>query len=239
MIGIVRNEALAGKIIRGSWLDNPKLKDIGYAVIRKHNFTCSICGTQSRSSKKHPNGMMVPACLEHSGLAAITLAKSTCLCPLCASSLATNWSVVGTVLKGEPVPAPGFLVYLPFKSQEEVIRLATYTLVCLQKPNDHPLFSVATDIDIVMTGLADEVSKKIPIYDGTNADFVKALALLPDEYYNQRSQIIGALRWWPNMNYWTEFGRYISAATFDEFEKDFGLDTKTSVLMQNNHEESE
>lgn len=33
MIGVVRNEALAGKIIQGAWAYNEKLKGVGFSVL--------------------------------------------------------------------------------------------------------------------------------------------------------------------------------------------------------------
>lgn len=232
MIGVVRNESLAGKIIQGAWRHNDRLRDIGYAVLEKHKFKCSSCDIQSKRSKVHPDGMMVPVDLNHAGLAPTKVSGATCLCPLCASAVATNWSVVGTVVDGKSIPAAGFLIYMPYQSQAEIIRLAIFTMSCLQKPNDHPLFSIATDIGIVMGGLADEVGKKVPIYDGTNADFVKALSLLPDKFYEKRTDIIGVLRWWPDMAYWSDFGRYIYKASFESFEKEYGLEKKVVELAQ-------
>lgn len=232
MIGVVRNELLAGKIIRGEWRHNKKLQDVGYEIIKKHNFKCSGCNIQSLPSKVYPSGMMVPVNLKHAGLAATSIAGASCLCPLCASALATNWSVVATMDGKKKVQPPGFLVFMPHQKQADVIRLATFTMACLQKPNDHPLFSVAADIEIVMGGLAEEVDKKVPIYDGTDADFIKALSLLPDEYYEKRSEIIGVLRWWPDMGYWAEFARYICEANFKRFEKSYGLEKKIAAMVQ-------
>lgn len=235
MIGVVRNELLAGKIIRGEWRHNKKLQDVGYEIIKKHNFKCSGCNIQSLPSKVYPSGMMVPANLKHAGFAALSIDGATCLCPLCASALATNWSVVATVDDSKVVKSPGFLVFMPYQKQADLTRLAIFAMACLQKPNDHPFFSVATDIGIVMNGLADEVGKRVPIYDGNNTDFVKALSLLPDEYYEKRSEIIGVLRWWPNMSYWEEFARYIYKANFRAFEKNYGLEKKIVALMRGDH----
>ena len=154
--------------------------------------------------------------------------------PFCACANAVNWSVVGEVYEvdGEVVrkPAAGFLIYMPYKSQIEVNRLATFTVAYLQQSREHPFYSVATDIAIAMGGMAEE-AKKIPIYDGNDSDFVKALSKLPDEYYQQRKQIIGALRWWPNMDYWAEYGRYIYRANLKAFESRFKLDKKIAAFM--------
>lgn len=233
MIGVVQNESLAGKIIQGAWKENDKLRDVGYEILAKYKYKCSECGFISLPSRLHADAMMIPVDLSHAGLAAQKVKGSTCLCPLCASSMATNWSVLPTIVDGEKKPAPGFLIYLPQKSQAEVTRLAAYTLVCSTKKNDHPLFSVATDINVVMGSLAKEVGEKIPVYSGTNADFTKALALLPKEFYDKRTQIIGPLRWWPNMSYWSLLGRYMQAATFDGLEKSCGIEKKLKSYLLN------
>lgn len=230
MIGVVRNESLAGKIIQGGWERSEALRGVGYSVIESHKYKCSSCGTQSVKSAKHRSGMMIPVDTSHSGLAATKASGATCLCPLCASALAINWSVVKHVGSNDELMSAGFLIYLPFQSQSDVSRLAVFTLACLQKPNSHPFFSVATDIDAVMGGLAEEVSRKIPIYNGSNADFAKALALVPDEYYEQREQIIGSLRWWPNMAYWADFGKYIHKTSFSVFEKSFNLEDELALF---------
>lgn len=231
MIGVVQNESLAGKIILGAWKHNDKLRDIGYEILAKHKYKCSECGFKSIQSKARPDAMMIPVDLSHAGLAAQKIKGSTCLCPLCASSMATNWSVLPTIVDGEKIPAPGFLIYLPQKSQVDVTRLAAYTLACSTKKNDHPLFSVATDINVVMDSLSKEVGEKIPIYSGTNAEFTKALALLPKEFYDKRTQIIGPLRWWPNMSYWSEFGRYMQGGIFNGLEKNYGLEKKLKSYL--------
>lgn len=231
MVGVVRNESLAGKIIQGAWLNNEKLCDVGFSIIQKYNFKCSICGLQSLSSRKFRDGMMIPVNLKSAGMEALRVEGSTCLCPLCASSLAINWSVTESFVNDVSVPSPGFLINFPHKSQADIIRLATYALVCFQKPNDHPLFSVATDIDVVMNSLSDQLEKQIPIYCGNDADFAKALARLPDEFYEKRDHIIGSLRWWPNMSYWKDFGRYIYEGRFKSFEKDYGLNKKIAEFL--------
>lgn len=236
MAGVVRNESLAGKIIQGAWLRNDKLRDVGYAIIEKHHFKCSICGVQSKRSRKFPDGMMIPVNLKSSGMAATRIEGSTCLCPLCAASLAINWSVVGSVVNGLEIQPPGFLIYFPYKSQAELVRLAMFVLVSFQKSNDHPLFSVATDISVVMNGLSEQLEKQIPIYSGDDADFAKALSHLPDELYDKRDQIIGPLRWWPNMAYWKDFGRYIYGASLQSFEKEYGLNKKIEAFLPNQDE---
>lgn len=233
MIGVVRNESLAGKIIQGAWLHNDKLRNAGYAILKNQSYKCYACGIQSKPSAAYRDAMMIPVNLKHAGLAATSEKGGVCYCPLCAAAAATNWSVVGTVTDDVANIAPGFLVCFPGKSQAEVSRLALFTLINMQRSNDSPLFSAATDIDVTMRRLAGEVAQHIPIYrkEGGDAAFVKALARIPDQFYEKRVQIIGPLRWWPNMSFWEPFGKYIYAATVRDHEDKIGLEKKLRAFL--------
>lgn len=233
MIGVVQNESLAGKIIQGAWLHNDKLRDIGYAILQKYDYKCQVCGIQSKPSKVYRDGMMIPVDLKHAGLAATNEKDGLCYCPLCASAAATNWSVVSTVTGDVKNIAPGFLVCFPNKSQADVNRLALFTLINTQRPNDSPLFSAATDINVTMVRLAKEIAQHIPIYrqNSGDADFVKALSRISDKFYKERAQIIGPLRWWPNMSYWDDYGKYLYAATIRAYENKIGLNNKLEALL--------
>jgi hypothetical protein len=235
MIGVVRNGLLAGKVIRGYWRTTDSLSSVGYSILKNNNYKCYFCGVQSLSSKARPDGMMIPIDLKNSGLAAKSAKGAVCACPLCASAQSVNWSVVPTVnASGETVKSAGFLIYFPYKSQADVNRLAITTLVNSLKDNKDPLFSVATDVNVTMTQLANEVEKNIPIYRGNDVDFAKALASIPDQFYDKRQKIIGAIRWWPHLDSFAEFGRYVYAASLHRLEVEMALERKvvTSVVSR-------
>ena len=216
LIGAVGDPDAAGKLICGSWLKDERLFDIGFSVVKNNDFTCCYCGFKSRPSTQHRAGLMTPVNLGSSDLKP-TGKGDICLCPFCASSVAINWSVAPTGSPGKELPAPGVLIYCPWLSQKEISLLALHS-VCIsaeRKVGDSsPLNASVRDVDAAMAALNQEMGIHIPVYRGSDADFARALSLLPTQFYEQRAEIVGAVRWWPNLAYWSEWGRYFYAATF-------------------------
>lgn len=226
-VGTVLNASLFGKIMTWGWFENPRLKESGMRVLTRAAYTCQSCGFASRPSRQVPHGFMVPVDRSHAGLASLNPETGTCLCPLCASVEGINWSVVGTVLGGQMVDPPGMFIILPAMSQVEINRLALHTLSIIASCGANmssALASSARDVDAAMTALNQEVGISVPFYRGKDSDLARALALLTDEFYSQRDEIIGQLRWWPNMRYWREQGLYWMKSTYSTIqEKDAAL----------------
>jgi len=221
-VGTVFNPALFGKLMAWGWFDNPKLKEQGLLILSRDKHTCQSCGFQSRPSKQVPHGFMLPVDQKNPALVAMDARVGKCLCPMCASVLGINWSVVGTMLGGQIVETPGMLIIQPAMSQVEINRLALHTVSIMASSATSatsPLASAARDIDAAMTALNQDVGASIPFYRGKDSDFARALALLAEPYYQQRDEIIGHLRWWPNMRYWRQQGLYWMQATYKHLQE--------------------
>lgn len=225
-LGTVFDPLLFGKLMMGGWYVNPKLKEPGMKILSRSKFACASCGFQSRSSKQVPHAHMIPVDRSHPGLLALK-DKGECLCPMCAASLGVNWSVTGVVQADKVVETPGVLIAQSVLTQVEINRIALHVISVLASrtaSDSSPISSAARDIDAAMTALNQELGASIPFYRGKDSDFARALALLPEVYYEQREQIIGQLRWWPNVRYWREQGAYWMQATYKSIqEKDRAL----------------
>lgn len=214
-LGTVLDPMLFGKLVTGAWYTNAKLKEQGMKILSRSKFTCESCGFASRSSKQVPHGHMVPVDRCHPALLVLDR-KGECLCPMCASALGVNWAVAGVVQAEKVIESPGILIAQPVLSQVEINRIALHVISVLASrtaSDSSPLSSAARDIDAAMTALNQELGA-IPFYRGKDSDFARALALLPERYYEQREQIIGQLRWWPNVRFWREQGAYWMQATY-------------------------
>lgn len=218
-VGTVFNAALFGKLMTWGWFENPKLKEQGMLILSRDKHTCQSCGFQSRASKQVPHGFMLPVDQKNPALVALDARAGKCLCPMCASVLGINWSVVGTMIGGQAVEVPGMLIIQPSMSQAAINRMALHTVSIMASsvtPASSPLASAARDIDAAMSALNQEVGASIPFYRGNDSDFARALALLAEPFYRQRDEIIGHLRWWPNMRYWRQQGLYWMQATYKQ-----------------------
>lgn len=223
MIGTVDNPDLAGKIIQGYWSANEKLKGVGMKVLNKYSFKCQSCGFVSRTSKKVPHGFMVPVDVSHPGLAAISIKGAKCLCPLCASALAINWSVVEHAAPhGEILPVAGCLIWLPEIEQSKLSLVASYIAVSTNILDvTHPLAQTLNDADIAFRGRKAHLASNIPLYkEDSDSDFARALALLPNEFYSSRDEIMTGVRFWPNSNFWVGQAKYWFQATYRPLEKE-------------------
>lgn len=222
MIGTVDNPDLAGKVIQGHWCNNEKLQKVGMKILQSSGFKCRSCGFVSRTSKKVPHGFMVPVDVNHPGLAALELKGAQCLCPLCASALAVNWSVVEhPAMHGEILPVAGCLIWLPEIEQSKLSLIASYIAVssnCLDVT--HPLADTLNHADISFRGRKAHLASNIPLYkDDSDSDFSRALALLPNEFHSSRDEVMGGVRFWPNTNFWVSQARYWYQATYRPLEK--------------------
>lgn len=222
-LGTVSNAALAGKLIAGGWVSHPELLSIGRVVLQRYKFTCQGCGFQSRPTKQVPHGWMLPVDLQHPGLLALKEGVGICLCPLCASTLASNWSVAPVIAGSKELPAPGMLVLLPHISQVQLNRLALHLVsihASRKVAQQTSLEAIAVSVDSVISSLSKDVQSKLSIYrDGKDAEFCRALSMLPNDYYQYRDEIIGPVRWWPTMAYWREQGAYWMTQTFDALQR--------------------
>lgn len=79
--------------------------------------------------------------------------------------------------------------------------------------------STIKSIDAAFAGLKEEIGANVPIYRGSASDFARTLSMLPEQFYEQRNELIGHLRWWPNSEYWLEQGEYWRASTFEALHK--------------------
>ncbi|MEC4242117.1 MULTISPECIES: hypothetical protein [Pseudomonas] len=222
MIGTVDNPDLAGKVIQGFWFANERLQKVGMQVLDKAGFKCYSCGFVSRTSKKIPHGYMVPIDIQHPGLAALQLKDAKCMCPLCASALAVNWSVVEhPALKGELTPLAGSLIWLPEIEQSKLSLIASYIAVsthCLDVA--HPLAEALNHADISFRGRRAHLASNIPLYkEDCDSDFSRALALLPNEFHSARDEIMSGVRFWPNSSFWVSQAKYWFQATYLPLEK--------------------
>lgn len=221
MIGTVDNPDLAGKVIQGLWHANDKLHSVGMKIIANAKFTCQECRFVSRTSKKVPHGYMVPVDLSHPGLAARSLKGAQCLCPLCASVKAINWSTVEHPAQhGEILPVAGSLIWLPEMEQGKLSIIATYIAVsahCMEV--SHPLFEVLNQADISFRGRKAHLASNIPLYkEDSDSDFSRALALLPNEFKDARDESLKGVRFWPNVSFWSAQARYWSKAIYEPIE---------------------
>lgn len=222
LVGTVGQPQIAERVILGQWLKNDTLRPIGLQVLKRHNFTCSNCGFASRPSKQIPHGWMIPAGLRHPGLVPSPDAK--CLCPMCVAPLALNWSVISKKKKGQELQAPGMLIYCPWIMQRDLNVLASYSVAVkanCRVGRSSAIEAVVRSLDAAISALNEEVGSNTPIYRGKDSDFARSLALLPSEYYRDRSELIGALRWWPNLDYWEQQGLYWYQASTQALHKRF------------------
>lgn len=221
-LGTAMDANTAGKLILGGWESHPKLSKAGMAILKRHRFTCRGCGFYSRPSMQVPHGWMLPIDFEHPAMLALDVKKGTCLCPLCASSMAINWSVATTRVSGKEMPAPGMLIMLPHMSQSQLNRLALHVIsihASRKVSTQTSLEIAATNVDNTMRSLNAELQASLPIYRGEqDAEFARALAMLPDEFYSRREEIIGPVRWWPSMRFWREQGAYWMQSTFKDLQ---------------------
>ena len=216
-VGIAENPELAGKVISGQWYTNPKLQASGMSVLKRHSFTCVACGFVTRPSRQVPHAHMIPVDPDSGRFVSLD-GKGVCLCPLCASTTAINWSVVSRSLSGKEMPAPGMLIYCPYLSQVELNRIALHSvsIAASRKVGAGSLLdSAIRDLDASMVGLNHELGANLPIYRGKDSEFARALAMLTQPLYEQRAELLGNVRWWPTLNFWAEQGLYWSKATYD------------------------
>ncbi|MBA1250177.1 MULTISPECIES: hypothetical protein [Pseudomonas] len=211
----------AGKLISGGWLAHKELLEVGMSVLKQHNYTCRACGFKSRPSKEVPHGWMIPVDLNSPSLVALSSEAGLCLCPFCTSTLTINWSVVPTVRSGKEAPSPGMLILLPHLSQHEINRIALHTLSILSSTSimeSSPIRDMAVKVDSVMSSLQKELTLYIEPYRSEHdADFARALALIPVDLYEKRNEVLSPVRWWPTMSYWQEQGLYWTYSTFNKF----------------------
>ncbi|MCF6783421.1 hypothetical protein [Stutzerimonas stutzeri] len=213
-VGTVSDALLFGKLMTWGWYSNPKLREPGMRILSRSQFKCESCGFKSLPSRQVQHGYMVPVDRGHPGLIALTSAGE-CLCPLCASALGLNWSVVGLMQSDKSVQAPGLLIHQPVLSQVEINRIALHVISASSSQGSiSAIASAARDIDASMTALNQELGTFIRFYRGRDSDFARALALIPVELYEQRQEILGHLRWWPNVKFWSKQGAYWMQATY-------------------------
>lgn len=220
MIGVVGEPKITGLLVRGEWYKNERLRIAGMRILKRDKFRCQECGLQSRPSTQVPHAWMVPVSEKHPSLVAQD--DGRCLCPLCVSAVAINWSVLGMSRNGQPAPAPGELIYCPWFSQKELSRVAAY-IISMRSTHLSTGFgamaSTLKNIDAAFSALKEEIGANVPIYRGSASDFARTLSMLPEEFYSKRQELIGSLRWWPNSEYWLPQGKYWRASTFDILHK--------------------
>lgn len=216
IVSTVAEPDLAGKLILGNWFTNDKLKRVGIDILNRHKFTCMGCSVKSRPSKQVPHGHMIPVNLEHGGLLALN-ENGICICPMCASTLAINWSVSSVSLNGLAPSPPGLLIYFPWATQAELNRLAMHALsvsASRKVGSSTTLESAVRDLDAAMVSMTHELGISLPIYRGKDGEFARSLSMLNAEFHDQRSELLSNVRWWPMLNYWSEIGKYFYKATY-------------------------
>lgn len=222
-LGTVLNAPLAGKVISGLWLSNEKLRAPGLEVLSRSSFTCEYCGFISSPTQDVPHGWMLPVNTKNPGLLVVNATDGVCVCPFCASALAVNWSVSPKDIGSKSLPAPGMLINMPHMTQEEVNRMALHVvsvLACRKVNKQSSIEIAAINIDNAFVSLNTDLAGTLPIYRyGEDAAFSRALALLPNEFYQFRDEIIGPIRWWPAVNYWREQGLFWMKATYADFHE--------------------
>jgi hypothetical protein len=205
MIGTVDNPSLAGKIIQGLWFGNERLKSVGMQILLSAGFKCSSCGFVSRPSKTVPHAYMVPVDPSHPGLAAQSLKAGKCLCPLCASARAINWSVVEhRTDHAEVLPIAGSLIWLPEIEQSKISLISTFTMSGINHLDmSHDLAETVKHADGAFRGRKTYLANNIPLYkEDRDSDFARALSLLDSEYYEFRAEVLKGVRFWPNSSFW-------------------------------------
>ncbi|MDH4602460.1 hypothetical protein [Pseudomonas syringae] len=222
-LGTVLNASVAGKLISGLWLSNAKLRTPGLEVLTRSDFTCKFCGFISKPTDNVPHAWMLPVNPSNPGLLVLRQDDGICLCPFCASSMAINWSVAPKDLGTKQLPAPGMLINMPHMTQEQVNRVALHVvsvLACRKVNKQSSVEIAAINIDNAFVSLNTDLAGTLPIYRyGEDAGFARALALLPEEFYQFRDEIIGPIRWWPSVNHWREQGLYWMESTYADIHK--------------------
>lgn len=217
-IGVAADPKQAGHVISGAWLQKPELKRAGLQVLQARRYTCRACGFQAKPTKELPHGMMIPVDLKHPGFLVCRPEAGLCLCPMCACALAINWSVTGRIVGGRELAAPGMLIFCPHLSQEQISRLALHTVaICgaAKVAQQTSLDAMAVSVDCAMAALNKDLQAYLPIYrDGQGSEFARALSLLSEEYYQHRGEILGPVRWWPNVSYWASAGEHWMETTY-------------------------
>ncbi len=222
LLGTVADPILAGKVISGAWAENERLAKTGLDILKRHKFTCVGCGFKSRASKQYPSAHMVPVNLNHAGLLPVSVNDGVCLCPYCASSIAINWSTEQTRRDEEGNSSPGMLIYCAWIEQSKLNLLANHccAYTAFADPRSSKMTGAAVrDIDSTMVSLNQELGARLPIYRGNDAEFSRALSMLPVEFYAKRVEVISHVRWWPNLSYWKGAGEYFYKAVYEAFDK--------------------
>jgi hypothetical protein len=218
-VGTVQSSSTFAKLIESAWYEHPKLRDIGMAVLARDNYSCISCGFRSRPSKQVPHGWMIPALLSHPGLLPTDQNQSQCFCPFCLSAAAVNWSVEAKIVGGRETIAPGILISLAELSQKQVNHLA-FTVVSTMSSmkiggKRSVTEAVAISVNDAMKSRQTTLESDLPIYrTGQDGLFARALAMLPDDLYSGRDQVMEMVRWWPNVEFWEEQGAYWRAASY-------------------------
>lgn len=217
-LGTVLDASLAGKVISGLWTTSEKLSVPGFKILNTSRFTCSACGFKTKPTSSAPHGWMVPIDSAHPALLALDDRTGVCLCPLCASAMAINWSVVSKAVKGKSASIPGMLIYMPTMTQREINLIALHLIsihASRKVSSQTSLETAAINVNNIFIAQNAELAGKLPIYrHGEDDAFARALAMLPREHYHLRDEIIGSLRWWPAMDYWRRQGNHWMETTY-------------------------
>lgn len=215
MIGTVDSPELAGKLILGGWALNKSLSDVGFSILERDRYTCQRCGFNSRPSKKINHGFMVPVDTNSSILIAREVKFGTCLCQLCASALAVNWSVLKQT--SDEDSAPGCLIWLPEFTQDKISIVASLILATSNNVSpSHHLYEAASHALTAFNGRTAHMAANVHLYkNDKDEEFVRALSLLPSEFHEYRAQALNGVRFWPNPKYWAKSSHYWLKAVYE------------------------
>ena len=215
MIGTVDSPELAGKLILGGWALNKALSDVGFTILDRDRYTCHHCGFKSLPSKKVTHGFMVPVDLTSPVLIARQVDSGKCLCQLCASALAVNWSVVRQTPDEDS--APGCLIWLPEFTQQKISIVASLILATSNNVSpSHHLYEATSHALTAFKGRTAHMAANVQLYkNDKDEEFVRALALLPSEYLEYREQALKGVRFWPNPKFWAKSSHYWLKAVYE------------------------
>lgn len=216
-LAVIPNVVGFNKLMEGQWLEHATLGPVGKQIIKRHGYKCCICGLVSKPSKQVQHGYMVPFDPRHEAGFALDAKAGYCLCALCAATKGLNWAVMGRRIGNKELPPPGVLMVQHVLPQSDITRLASYAIAVLasrKAGSSNKVESAARDIDAAMLGLNENIFGVLPFYRGSDSGFARALNMLDEEFYEQRDEIMGCLKWWPSMSYWREQGIYWMQSTY-------------------------
>ena len=215
-VDVVNDEELALLHLRGQWKTKEWLLNNGMQILKKDKFICQGCGFESSPTPEHPDGLMIPINREHSAYLPVTEEGHT-LCAFCFASIATNISTGFLLNDRREDKKIGYLVRIPVLKQHE---LNLVTMLCnaiiyqedsaSQDYFEQSLVESARSFMLALKGNSSSVNNSLPFPDVSEEDYMRAVALLPNDLNEFRKKALNQYRWLPNYEAWGELGAYMA-----------------------------